>query len=163
MQSATGTRRTRRAPAIRLPALVVLAAIVLATLATAAPPASAGARRALRNEMLDLTNRSRIRRGLHRVHINYRISRKATRHSAKMARRRRLFHTRNVGAYLRGINWHCWGENVGFVSSSLERLQKKFMRSRAHRHNILNRRFHRVGLGVVQRRGRYWATIFFYG
>jgi uncharacterized protein YkwD len=147
----------------RIAAVLVLSAIVFTAVVTLASSASAGARHELRDEMLDLTNRSRIRRGMHRVHINYRVSRKVVRHSAKMARQRRLFHTPNVRPYLRGVNWHLWGENVGFASSSLRRLQDKFMRSPGHRHNILNRRFHRVGVGVVQRNGRYWATVFFYG
>jgi len=163
MDTGIGSRSTRPPLGRRLAAVLVLTAVVLTMLAATAPAASAGERKELRSEMLDLTNRSRVRHGVHRVHINYRISRKALRHSAKMARQHRLFHTQNVRTYLRGVNWHCWGENVGVVSSSLKRLQEKFMRSAAHRRNILNRRFHRVGVGVVHRGGKFWATIFFYG
>jgi uncharacterized protein YkwD len=81
-----------------------------------------------------------------------------------MARRKSLFHTPNVARYLHGRHWNWWGENVGYsYSSDLGSLERAFMRSAPHRHNILSGAYHRVGIGVQRRDGRVWVTLVFYG
>jgi uncharacterized protein YkwD len=81
-----------------------------------------------------------------------------------MARAHRLYHTSDpADYYLRGVRWSRWGENVGKTTGDLPAQQVAFMQSPEHRHNILDRRFHKVGVGVVQRGGRFWVTLFFYG
>lgn len=141
-------------------AVVLVLSVVLA-LAPGDVPARAGDPD--RAQLLELTNRARTNRGIRRVKINYRLSRKAERHSEEMARRKRLYHSRNVGRYLKGTRWRCWAENVGNTSASVRRLHRLFMRSAAHRGHILDRRFDRVGIGIAHARGKYWATVVFYG
>jgi uncharacterized protein YkwD len=137
-----------------------IAVIVLATVLALGGPAVAG----LRGQMLDLTNQSRRARGLHALHIDRGIARDAKHHSARMARRGSLFHTPNVTRYLHNRHWSWWGENVGYsYSSDLGSLQRAFMRSAPHRHNILNAAYHRVGIGVERREDRVWVTLVFYG
>lgn len=139
---------------------VGVAVVAMATILALASPALAS----LRGQMLDLTNQSRRARGLHALHMDRRIARDARRHSARMARDGSLFHTPNVTRYLRGRRWHWWGENVGFsYSEDLGSLQRAFMRSAPHRHNILNRAYDRVGIGVERRAERVWVTLVFYG
>jgi len=158
VSSGWSVRVTLRAWILALSCLVCLAGIV------SGPPAAAGQDHApTAGQMLSLMNRARQHRHLHGLHMDRGLSRKVHRHSAQMARRHRLFHSRNVGRYLRGRRWHEWGENIGEVSGSLGRLQRLFMHSPVHRANILNKGFHHAGIGVVNARGRLWVTIVFYG
>jgi uncharacterized protein YkwD len=81
-----------------------------------------------------------------------------------MAARGSIFHTNDpVGTYLRGRRWRIWGENVGMTSGSLSEMQKMFMNSPPHRHNILDNRFRDVAVGVVRADGAFWVALFFYG
>ena len=127
--------------------------------------ASAG----LRERMLHAINRKRVAHDVHRLRLNRRLSRKALEHTHRMIRRNRLYHTRNLQRVVRQYNSRTWGENVG-CARNLSRLMHKFMRSAAHRSNILERSYRRVGLGVVIApdrnlcgRGSVWATQIFYG
>jgi uncharacterized protein YkwD len=115
------------------------------------------------SHMLALMNRARDRHGIHDLHMDPRLSQRVRRHSAQMARRHRLFHSRNVSRYLRGRHWRRWGENIGEVSGSLRRLEHLFLHSAPHRRNILDGGFHHAGVGVVDSKGKLWVTIVFYG
>jgi uncharacterized protein YkwD len=120
----------------------------------------------LERQMLNLTNASRADHGVHRLRLDAGRTTKAHKHSAAMARCDcGLFHTGDpADFYLRGVRWSKWGENVGETSGSdLSVLQQAFMDSPVHRHNILDDRFRRVGVGVVVRDGKAWVTLFFYG
>lgn len=110
------------------------------------------------------TNESRIGNGIRRVDLHERLSDLARRHSIRMARRGALFHTHDPASYyLRGVRWSTWGENVGYTTGSVARLQRLFMRSPGHRSNILNGRFRHAAIGTVRRDGVLWVTVFFYG
>ena len=110
------------------------------------------------------TNESRVLHDISRVDLHAAMSELARRHSVRMARRGRLFHTSNPPAYyLDGVRWSTWGENVGYTTGTVEGLQRLFMKSPPHRANILNRRFKRVAIGTVRRDGTLWVTVFFYG
>jgi len=85
------------------------------------------------------------------------------RHSMAMARNGALFHTANVDVYLHGIQWHTWGENVGYSPGDVEGLEQAFMDSPPHRGNILNRAFRQVAIGSVRVDGTLWVTVFFFG
>jgi uncharacterized protein YkwD len=118
----------------------------------------------LERQMVRLTNASRLSHGERRLRIDAGRTTKAHKHSAAMARADSLYHTSDpADYYLRGVRWSKWGENVGETSVDLSDLQVAFMNSTVHRHNILDRRFHKVGVGVVQRGGTFWVTLFFYG
>ena len=118
----------------------------------------------LERQMLRLTNVSRANHGVHRLRIDAGRTTRGHKHSAAMARAGSLYHTSDpADYYLRGVRWSKWGENVGETNVDLPDLQVAFMNSTVHRHNVLDRRFHKVGVGVVQRGGTFWVTLFFYG
>ena len=114
-------------------------------------------------QLLKLTNAARERRGLAKLQLDREASRVARRHSAAMVAAGELFHTTDVSPYLDGIDWHRWGENVGYTPGSLEGLQQAFMDSDAHRRNVLEPGFRRVAIGTVRVDGVVWVTLFFYG
>lgn len=122
----------------------------------------------LERQMLRLTNASRDRRDLHRLRLDPSRSDTARKHSLAMARSGDLFHSSDpVDAYLRGVAWRRWGENVGDTGvnwgSDLHELQDAFMASPGHRANVLEPGFERLAVGVVRRDGEAWVTLFFYG
>ena len=116
-----------------------------------------------RQQMLSLTNQSRVDHGARRLKLNTRLSKMAARHSRQMAAKSSLFHTENIPRELRHWKWSVWGENVGMTTDSLPALEQAFMNSPVHRQNILNRRFTHVGIGVAHVNGAYWVTVTFYG
>jgi len=114
-------------------------------------------------QLFKLTNASRGRFGLPTLQLNREMSLVARRHSAAMAQAGELFHTSNVDVYLHGVDWHAWGENVGYTPSDVASIQTAFMQSAPHRENILNREFRHVAIGTVRVGGTLWVTVFFYG
>ena len=146
------TRTVRRAAALLT---------CVAVLVTAPIPAMAALRD--RRQMLTETNDDRVARELRDVRLNAELSDLARRHSRAMARRGRLFHTRDPERYyLRGIGWSAWGENVGYTTEDARDLERRFMKSRPHRANILTARFDHVAIGAIRRDGKLWVTVFFY-
>jgi uncharacterized protein YkwD len=113
--------------------------------------------------VLKATNASRIANRVHGVTLNSRLSSLARQHSRAMAAQHRMFHSPNPGRYLQGINWSTWGENVGYTTGDTTDIQRAFMRSLVHRHNILNGRFQHVAVGAIRYNGTLWVTVFFYG
>ena len=130
-----------------------------------APAAVAASRHAERHEMLVRTNGSRDAFGRSDVSINRHMSRLVKRHSSWMARTGNFQHTADpAGAYLKGVSWHCWGENIAVSGGSMRDVEKAFMHSSEHRANILNPCFEHVAIGVVRDGdGVAWVTVFFYG
>ena len=109
-----------------------------------------------------LTNQARARHRLAPVRLNSSLSYTARRHSAAMATRGSLYHTRNLAYAVRSFSWSIAGENVG-VGPTIEKINRAFILSTPHRANILNRRFKTVGVGVVWRSGKAWVTVIFIG
>jgi len=145
-------------------ALALTLAVVLSLLVVG-PPASAG----MRGRMLQMLNNRRDNRGLRPLRLNLNLSHKAKRHTRKMERRDRLFHSDRLASTMTRLDANRWGENVG-CASSMRRVVRAFMRSREHRENILARRFRKIGIGVLSdRRSRLcgrrpvWTTQAFYG
>jgi len=152
-------------------ALGVCATLVsTATPADARPTATSPVRRAhARIEigqdawaLFQATNASRGRFDVPKLLLDRQMSAVARRHSAAMARADALFHTTDVGVYLHGIDWHMWGENVGYTPGDVASVQQAFMDSAPHRENILNRSFRHVAIGTVRVNGTLWVTVFFY-
>ncbi|HVM11080.1 MAG TPA: CAP domain-containing protein [Actinomycetota bacterium] len=142
----------------------ILAALV-ATLMLAGPLADQEAQAALRDDrrvMRRLINGERAPRGLVRLRAHSALNKVAQSHTREMASANRLYHNGSLAHDLRHVNWSILGENVG-VGSTLYSLHRAFMNSSGHRANILNRRFRRVGIGVVRARGRTWVTVVFKG
>ena len=143
-------------------ALVFLLAAALLTTGIVADPARAGATAPPRGEMFRLTNADREAKHRHDLDLNARLSRYAKRHSQAMADRGELFHTPDLAAKLDGLDWSIGGENVG-VGPDLPSLESAFMASTPHRKNILQRRFYKTAIGVVESDGSFWVTVIFYG
>ena len=98
------------------------------------------------------------------VGINRAMSKVAAQHSDWMARTGHLRHTTDpAAAYLKGMSWHCWGENIAVSGGTIADVEKAFMASPEHRANILNSCFKHVAIGATRVDGVLWVTVFFYG
>jgi len=144
------------------------AAIALtAALGSLAPaPAAVGApRHAERHELFVRTNDSRDAFGRADVGILRDISRLVRHHSAWMARTGTFKHTSDpASAYLKGVAWKAWGENIAVSGGTMRDVEKAFMQSPDHKANILNTCFRHVAIGVVRDdAGAAWVTVFFWG
>jgi uncharacterized protein YkwD len=113
--------------------------------------------------MARLINRSRRSHGLSALKISWKLSDAAHRHSVRMAREGRLYHSCLTCVMNRsGVDWRIAGENVGY-GAPLREIHRSMMRSSPHRYNILRAGYRRIGPGVVKRGGRYWVTEVFFG
>lgn len=113
-------------------------------------------------ELLALTNEARSEHSKSALALNAKLSRYAARHSHAMADKGYLFHTTDLAAELKGLDWSMGGENVG-VASSLTDVQAAFMSSKDHRRNILQEVYDHAAIGVVESDGVIWVTVIFYG
>ena len=172
MQDQRTPRRRMRSTTASLALVALLALAPSPARATVAPHVAQRplAHRSARIEvgsdawhLFQLTNASRGRFGLPSLRLNRSMSLVARRHSAAMARAGELFHTTDVDVYLHGIDWHAWGENVGYTPTDAASVQTAFMHSPPHRENILDRMFTHVAIGTVRVDGTLWVTVFFYG
>lgn len=151
-----------RTTAVRLALIATLGGAFLGALPTGAHGATSTSLHP-RHRMLEATNHSRTNHDLHRVAINRDMSALARKHSLAMASADSLFHTNDPASYyLKGIDWHYWGENVGVTGGSVGDLEAAFMASAPHRANILHTSFRHVAIGAVRVDGVLWVTVFFY-
>ncbi len=100
------------------------------------------------------------------LELGWRLRELAEYHSHVMANRGYIFHVPYLEARLSdaGARFTWWGDNVGVGRpGKLHDLFVAFMASPAHRENILDPRFTRVGVGVVERDGFAWVTTIFVG
>ena len=147
---------------VRIALVAALGGLLLGALPPGAHGATTGALRP-RHAMLRATNFSRSNHALHRVWINRDMSQLARRHSLAMANSNTLFHTSDPARYyLKGINWHYWGENVGVTGGTVRDMESAFMASAPHRANILHSTFRHVAIGAIRVDGVLWVTVFFY-
>lgn len=148
-----------------------LVAVVAGLLLSVVPMASQAVdstRFVERTSMLKATNHSRLNHDVRSVWLNREMSDLARRHSRWMANNACLCHTGNPSTYyLKGMNWHTWGENIGVTypgGTEVQRLEQGFMNSKPHRLNILNGKFRRTAIGTARDGyGNLWVTVFFYG
>jgi uncharacterized protein YkwD len=142
----------------KLPILAVVVAVLVAGAsssvhASVLPP---------RVRMQHLLNQTRRSHGLPVLRLNAYVSYRAWLHSRAMARRNTLFHSGNLYDAVRRYRPSAWGENVA-ISGSLRRVRTLWMRSAGHRAIVLNPRYRRIGIGVLNARGGLWVTAIFYG
>ena len=142
----------------RLPLLVVVVAVLLAGMSSTAHADDLGRR----NKMLHLLNHIRQTHGRPAFRLNASVSHRAWLHSRAMASKNAIFHTATLYDAVRAYRPSTWGENVG-MAGLLARVRTLWMHSPAHRSNILNSRYRRIGIGVVKARGVVWVTAIFYG
>lgn len=134
----------------------LLGALLIVTV-LAAPASALGRseRRALR-----AVNDIRVGHGLDPLRATQRMSRYAERHARRMARAGQIFHSDL--SFPKPPDWRCAGENVG-MGGTIRSVQRRFMRSKSHRDNILSGCFERIGLGIVRARGAVWEVQVFLG
>src|SRR3954447_24488118 len=108
---------------------------------------------------LCLLNRKRRAHGLKKFHDNGHLDLASRRHANDMARRNYFAHGDFVGRiraahYLHGANrGYTLGENIAWGSwdyATPASIVNTWMHSPGHRANILNARFHEIGLGVAK-------------
>jgi uncharacterized protein YkwD len=136
-------------------ASIVLAALVPATTASSATCYSYSDKE--RNFARKI-NRARSGRDLRKLSLDPELSRVAIKQTRTMVDKNLLHHTPNLGR--RVTRWITLGENVGY-GGTVASLHKLFMRSSAHKANILGRRFRFVGVGAKRARGHLWVTVVF--
>ena len=140
----------------------LLAAVILVALPVTAGTSNAATSKELRRKLFSLTNNARRNNHMRPLTLNWRLSRSAAVHSRRMANRHTVYHSANLYQLVRRFHPTSWGENVG-MAGTVTRIQKLYMRSPAHRSNILRSGFSRVGIGVIHRGSRVWTTVIFYG
>ena len=115
-----------------------------------------------RARLFALVNDYRRDHGMSALHERQRVDRVAQNHSLAMATQRTLYHTSGLWTKLRAYHPATWGENVG-MGPSARSVFTAWRRSSPHRTNMLYRRFHSAGVGVVSSHGILWVTMIFYG
>lgn len=142
--------------------ICLLSTLLLGSVAAATPASAAGRFHPNSSElhMMHLINVARHRAHRPGLHFSAALSNLARNHSALMARDGSIFHTGNLAYQLRHFHWSIAGENVG-MGPTMDALHRAFMLSAPHRRNNLDKRFHRVGVGVVWRGGIAFITVEF--
>lgn len=147
------------------PVLAVLIAASTAHAASTCDTASHAAEPAapaVRTTTLCLLNAKRHARALAPLRVSGKLARAARRHSRDMVRHQYFAHDSRFGAafsariaatgWMRGRDAWSVGENLawgGGPRATPEAIVAAWMASPAHRRNILDRRFHTIGIGVV--------------
>lgn len=75
-----------------------------------------------------------------------------------MARKRTLYHNPSLGSQV--TNWRSLGENVGYAGG-VKAVHRAFMRSAAHKANVLKSSYRHVGVGATKKNGYVWAAVVF--
>jgi uncharacterized protein YkwD len=146
-------RTVRRPLAVALVAVALLATDLLGS-------SAAGAVTSKEQAVYSMIANERAGHGLAGLELSDRLSRMAHRHSARMARERRLFHHSCLSCRFRSSAWEALAENVG-TAGSIQKVHGMMMGSAGHRSNILGA-FTQVGVGVVKKGRRLWVTQIFF-
>ena len=104
----------------------------------------------------DSANSARASAGVGPVAARADLAEVARRHSDDMASSGTIFHNQQLASEVQG-KWQLLGENVG-EGPSCDSVHDAFMRSPAHRANILEPRYNYVGMGVVTSNGTVFIT-----
>ncbi len=141
---------------LRALAMVLAAGLLLGTMAPAVAAVSAREKK-----LFHKINNARQTHGRKTLDLSVKISKMARNHSEKMAKQGKLSHS-CLSCKFQGWNWDALAENVG-TGPGVKAVHKKFMSSPGHRSNILGTQYHKVGVGIVQGKGKLWVTEIFYG
>jgi uncharacterized protein YkwD len=117
-------------------------------------PAAASATTNREAALLARIDHAREVHGLAPLHATPSLMAYARKHSAAMASRDFLYHTRDFSVV---CCWRLIGENIAY-NATVRRVHRAFMGSPGHRANILDPRMRRVGVGIVERNGELWVT-----
>jgi len=155
--------RLRNSRRLRRLAAVPFFAVALAAPATASAgcggagssPAKLG-ETGVRHTTLCLLNQQRAAHGLRPLRADRGLAKAALGHSKDMVAHRYFAHESRTGApfsaRLPRAGFRVLGENIGWGSGSLatpRSMVRAWMHSAPHRHNILQRRYRYIGIGVV--------------
>lgn len=174
--SASGTA----APATRRPATTAPPHTTGTATGTAGRDQGAGARKApsadtapggtadrYAQQVVDLVNTERARKGCAPVTVNAKLQAAAQAHSDDMAARDYYEHDtpEGVGPGARmtsaGYRWSTWGENIYKSPQDARTAMDGWMKSPGHRDNILNCAFHEIGVGInLASSGPWWTQDF---
>lgn len=147
MDATTSTRYARRRR-IRTAVVAVGAALFFGLGAACTPDA---------NHASNLVNQTRAANGVPALQFNTMLYLKAQGWADHMARQGQLSHSR-LTDHNWSSTWTKLGENVG-MAYSIEGVHNSFMNSPAHRANIVDRNYNRIGTGVhVSADGRVWVV-----
>lgn len=144
--------------------IAVLAAVSALLLTLVPAPAHAVDSRTptrIRNQIERKINNARENNGLAPLKANKRMRRYAKNHSGYMASIGRLEHDSLTRIRIEVVSGATmWGENVGRTTASngAKRMHRLFMKSLAHRQNILRPGFTHMGVGVVKSGGYIYVT-----
>ena len=150
---------------MRRPGLAAVLAVAAA--AGAADPASASVCSVDRAQPLTVTtlcliNDARARHAAPRLRIDPRLERAARRHARDMVVRRYFSHTSPQGlsssariertGWMRGRRRWTIGENIAWRTGAPDprAIVRRWLRSRPHRHVLLDGRFRVVGIGIAE-------------
>jgi len=136
------------------------------TTTTAAPPADDTA--AMRQEVLDISNAERAKKGCAALKLDPTLNSVAQDHSRDMVQLGFFAHTNPDGQNAAdrfdeaGYPWSAWGENIAFGYSTGVGVMKGWMNSSSHRGNILDCNFNEMGVGIDPggSNGPYWTQVF---
>ena len=105
-------------------------------------------------------NQARRNHGLERMRLDKQLSKVARRHSKRMARHSALFHSSMTKLGQIVTRWRLLAENVG-RGDGIAAIHRAFMKSSAHKANILRGALRHVGVGVVRRSGTIYVSVVF--
>ncbi|WAZ19358.1 CAP domain-containing protein [Streptomyces cinnabarinus] len=133
-----------------------------------ARPLTAGDLARTAGDVVDLTNRERVRAGLRPLSVDPVLTTAAQAHSADMVARAFYSHTSPEGtqpwdrAAAAGSRHRSIGENIACGQRSPAEVVEGWMNSPGHRANILKRDFTHIGIGFAGGgpAGTYWTQLF---
>ena len=155
--SLTSPRSARRTAGGRRGRTVTLAIGIVAALALLGVSCT---RNAQAFESASRVNGTRTSAGLGKLTIDDTLVNKAQAWAERMAAAGSISHSHLADGA--GDNWSTLGENVG-MGATVEQVHSMFMNSPAHRDNIVNGRYDRIGTGVAQAGGRLYVVQGFAG
>lgn len=123
---------------------------------------------AAEDEVLELTNLERERRGCDPLRPNDQLHEAARAHSTDMAERNYFDHVSPEGSgpaeRATDAGYDAWAaENIAMGYPTAEDVVAGWMNSKGHRENILNCDFRAIGVGLAESsRGNYWTQMFGY-
>lgn len=110
-----------------------------------------------------MVNKERTARGLKPLAIDSRIQTAAQQHSNFQARYGKMTHAEpsprtDAGArmVIAGYKWSWWGENVAAGQTSCAQVMSAWMKSPAHKANILKKEFTQIGVAAQKTSGGVW-------
>jgi uncharacterized protein YkwD len=143
---------------LRVACGVLVLLLVVATVSRAQAGASPDER-----SLFTAANRERREQGLPALKWNDALAGAARQHAQEMARENTVAHVLPGEASLpgratkAGVKFSSLSENI-VQSASAEGARSQFMKSRAHRANILDRDMDSVGIGVAERGGHLFVV-----